>query len=893
MKGQHNVQEKSDALTLVHEGIAPLDAHAAGVCLHETFELQVDHTPNAIAAEFEGQSLTYDQLDRRANQLAHYLGGLGVGIETPVGVFLERSLHLPTALLAILKAGGSCVPLDPNYPKDRLDLMVKDSGVSVLVTDSRTRARLGVDGLTIVDMDDDAERIEAQSSRRPDLEVKPHQAAYIIYTSGSTGKPKGVLVLHAGLVNHGRSMVELFRHTPADRVLQFSSISFDIAIEEIFPTWMVGASVVLRPENLPLQGSEFLAWVREQEITVLDLPTAYWHELVHELTEGGATLPPSLRLVVVGGEKASAARFAEWRRIAGSRVHWINTYGPTEASVAVTVFEPPFPPAAVPDPLPIGRAIPNVTIRLLNQNLQPVAGGEAGELHIGGVCLARGYLNRPEATAEKFIPDPFSSDPGARLYKTGDLARWLPTGELEFAGRTDFQVKIRGFRVEPGEVEAALAQHPGVRDVLVTAWEPREGDKRLAAYFVPSENAAPTASDLRNFLRDRLPPYMVPAVFMKLDQMPLTANGKVDRKAVPVPTQMEVEEVDEKDQPQDELERQITAVWESVMEIRPIGREQSFFDLGGHSILAVRMMHGIEKSLGRKLPITALLEAPTVAGLAELLRRENWQPSWSSLVPLQSRGDKTPFFCVHGIGGTVLRFRELAGLMGTARPFYGLQAIGLDGSRPCPNTIEQIAAAYLNDIRRVQPRGPYLLGGYSFGGFVAVEMARQLRAAGEGVALLAMLDTFPGKPETTRELIGKLLRQPLSEQLEYLSYRLPRLAGYLKRRAKRQLPPDLLAVRRALAEAEASYQLQRDPGTVTVFLPRIKSLRSAADPLAGWGDFAAHVDIQEIAGRHDDMFFEPNVRVLAEKLNASLRDADVRSDVRVDVHADAESREAK
>ena len=698
----------------------------------------------------------------------------------------------------------------------------------------------------------------------------------MIYTSGSTGKPKGVLVLHEGLVNHGLVTVDLYGHSPSDRVLQFSSISFDAAIEEIFPVWMAGATVVIRPEDLALSGSEFLNWVQARDITVLGLPTAYWHELVHELSEGGAALPPKLRLVVVGGEKASSARFAEWRKFAGNRVRWINTYGPTEASVIVTAYEPPFPPTEVPDPLPIGQPIRNVTARLLDAQLQPVAQGEAGDLYVGGVCLARGYLNRPDATAEKFIRDPFSQDPNARLYKTGDLARWLPSGDLEFAGRSDFQVKIRGFRVEPGEIEAVLALHPGVRDVLVTAWEPREGDKRLAAYYVPSEGAAPSSAELRSFLSDKLPPYMVPAVFVKLQEMPLTPNGKVDRKAVPKPSEIEAEAIEEIDRPQDDLERQLTAVWESVMEIRPIGRQQSFFDLGGHSILAVRMMHGLEKATGRKLPITALLEAPTVAGLADLLRRDNWSPSWSSLVPIQSQGVKTPFFCVHGIGGTVLRFRELATLMGTTRPFYGLQAIGLDGSQLCPATIEAIAAAYLVEVRRVRPHGPYLLGGYSFGGFVAVEMARQLRVAGESVELLAMLDTFPGKPLEGRELIWKFLCQPWKEQLAYVTYRLPRFAGYLKRRARQQLPPDLLTVRRALAAAEECYKMPRDPETVTVFLPAIKSLRSVDDPLAGWGEFAAAVDIQEIAGRHDDMFFEPNVRVLAERLNACLDRADTK-----------------
>ena len=876
MMGQQNVQEKSEALTLVHEETLDVRSRQSALhCLHETFERQASQTPHATAAAFAGQFLTYAQLDSRANQLAHHLRGLGVGAETPVGVLLERSLLLPVALLAVLKAGGSCVPLDPNYPKDRLAMMLEDSGARILVTDNATRERLEVAGQTVVDLDRDAEQIQRESDRRLPSEITPDNVAYIIYTSGSTGKPKGVLVLHAGLVNHGRTMVELFGLSSADRVLQFSSISFDIAIEEIFPTWMAGAMVVFRPENLPLQGSEFLSWVREQGISVLDLPTAYWHELVHEVAEEGAGLPPALRLIVVGGEKASSARFAEWRRVAGDRVRWINTYGPTEASVVVTSFEPPLPPSEIPDPLPIGRAIRNVTIRVLNENLQPVANGEAGELHVGGVCLARGYLNRPEATAEKFIADPFSSDPKARLYKTGDLARWLPSGELEFAGRSDFQVKIRGFRVEPGEVEAALAQHSGVRDVLVTAWEPREGDKRLAAYFVPSGDNAPSSADLRNFLRDRLPPYMVPAVFMKLDEMPLTANGKIDRKAVPVPSEVEAETVGESDRPQDEIERRLTEVWESVMGIRPIGRTQSFFDLGGHSILAARLMFAIEKSFGRKLPITALLGAPTIAGLAALLSHDQQKTSWPSLVPIQPLGSKTPFFCVHGIGGVVLRFREMAAQMGTDRPFYGLQAIGLDGGKPCPESIEDLAAAYLREIRSVQPHGPYFFGGYSFGGFVAVEMALQLREVGENVAFIALFDTFAGKPMTGWQVLRKLLRQPLPEQAAYVSRRLPGFLTYLKRRAQGEFSPELLAVQKSLVIAEEKYEPKRYPGTVTLFLPEKKSLRSVEEPLAGWGEFATQVDIVEVAGGHSEMFFEPHVRTFAGKLKDCLDHADV------------------
>jgi amino acid adenylation domain-containing protein len=840
--------------------------------LHQIVEEQVRRMPDALAVEFEGKKLTYEQLDRRANQLARYLRKLGVGLETRVAICLKRSLELPVVLLGVLKAGATCVPLDPSYPAHRLALMLEDSAAPVLLTEDSLPAEVPADHLRVVNLKREWDRIGQEDSSALPSEAGRDHVAYLIYTSGSTGTPKGVLVLHGGLVNHGTAVVELFGLQSSDRMLQFSSISFDIAIEEIFPAWAAGAVVVFRPEELSLQGSDFLEWVRERGITVLDLPTAYWHELVHAVAYKPELLPPSLRLVIVGGEKVSTTAYAGWKAVTGSRIRWINTYGPTEASVIATAYEPAAD-APVPATLPIGKPIANTRIYLLDEKLQPVAEGAVGELHIGGMGLARGYLNRPETTREKFISDPFSADPAARLYKTGDMARWLPSGDIEFVGRRDFQVKIRGFRVEPGEVETVLATHAGVRDVLVKAWEPSEGDKRLAAYFVPIEGHLPSSSELRAFLDGKLPSYMVPSVFVKVDAMPLTPNGKVDRNALPVPASVEADPIADSAQPQDVLERQLTTVWERVLGIRPIGREQSFFDLGGHSLLAVRLMHGIEQELGRKLPITALLQAPTIAGLAALLRQQGWKPSWSSLVPIQPLGSRPPFFCVHGIGGTVLRFRELASHMGEEQPFYGLQARGLDGGDPCPQTVEEMAANYIHEVRRVQPNGPYFLGGYSFGGMVALEMAQQLRAQGDEVAILALLDTFPGRPQSGGELVLKLLRLPLKEKISYSVSRSLRFASYLQRRIKRQLPPDLLAVRRACHQAERRYLPQLYSGKVTLFRPSVKSLRSVDDGFAGWGEFSAGVEIQEIRGRHDDMFFEPNVAVLATRLNGCLQNA--------------------
>jgi thioesterase domain-containing protein/acyl carrier protein len=389
---------------------------------------------------------------------------------------------------------------------------------------------------------------------------------------------------------------------------------------------------------------------------------------------------------------------------------------------------------------------------------------------------------------------------------------------------------------------------------------------------------SPAPSELRRFLSGKLPDYMVPGALIVLDSLPLTSNGKVDRKALPEAVASDLVSLEDSAQPKDALELQLTGIWESVLGIRPIGRQQNFFDLGGHSILAVRLMHRIEQSLQRKLPITMLLQAPTIADFTTLLRQEDWAPSWSSLVPIQPRGPKLPFFCVHGIGGTVLRFRELAAYMGEDRPFYGLQAKGLNGGQACPTAIEEMAADYVREIQTVQPEGPYCLGGYSFGGMVALEMAQQLRSQGQEIALLALLDTFPGKPMSSWELVIKLLQMPRRERIAYSFSRLQRFSRYLQRRLTKQLPPDLLAVRKACHLAESRYLPGVYPGRVVVFRPSTRSLRSIDDATAGWSSWAAGgVEIYEIAGSHHDMFFQPNVSILADKLKTCLMQAELQA----------------
>ncbi len=510
-------------------------------CVHELVTEQAERTPDAIAVVQGNRQLTFRELNQRANQLADCLRKKNIGTDVPVAICLRRSMELAVALLGVMKAGAACLPLDPDYPVERLAYMLEDSHAPLLLTQPGLLPALANRQTEVLHLDSDWNILAGYSSENTVSSADPENLAYIIYTSGSTGKPRGVMLSHRGLVNHHVAAVRLYDLGPSDRTLQFSSISFDIAIEEIFPTWIAGGTVVLRTEQMPLSGEDFLRWIGQSGVTVLDLPTAYWHELVRALTEAGAALPKTLRLLIVGGEKASASAYGAWLKCGGSRVRWINTYGPTEASIIVSSYEPDAS-QPIPDNLPIGRPIANIRLYILDEKLQPVPAGTPGELHVGGPGVARGYLRRPELTAQKFIADPFCLEPvepGARLYKTGDLARYLPDGNIEFLGRTDFQVKIRGFRVELGEIEAVLEKHEGVAEGVVVAREV-DGEKRLTAYVVASR-PRPQENELRKLLRERLPEYMVPADFVFLESFPLTPNGKVDRRALPVPQVRELD----------------------------------------------------------------------------------------------------------------------------------------------------------------------------------------------------------------------------------------------------------------------------------------------------------------------------------------------------------------
>ncbi len=592
--------------------------------VHELFEAQVHRTPDAVAMKFEEQEFTYRELNRQSNQLAHHLQKLGVGPEVLVGLHMERSPGMIIALLAILKAGGAYVPLDPNYPFERLALILKDSQIRFVLSQHDLPESLGKLASTVIHPASEWDILSDESEETPTTELTPDNFAYVIYTSGSTGRPKGVGITHRALTNFATYAANAFELEPNDCVLQFASLNFDTAVEEIFPCLLRGGTLVLRTESMLDSASVFLQRCRDWNISVLDLPTAYWHELTASLFSEQLTIPERLRLVIIGGEKAIRERLTQWQEAVGSSVRLLNTYGPTEGTVVATMWEAPSHTDVDSSVriVPIGLPICNVSTYILDRDLNPVPVGTHGELYIGGAGLARGYVASPDTTAETFVPDPFSSHPGERLYKTGDLVRHLPDGNIEFLRRLDGQIKIRGFRVETGEIETVLRQHPAVGDAVVMAREDVPGDKQLSAYIISDQPAASLIGELRDFLKKKLPNYMLPYAFVFLDSLPLTANGKIDRRSLPVPDPTRPDLKDTFMAPRTQLEKQIVAIWAEVLKLERVGIHDDFFDLGGHSLLAIRVISRVREAFQTEVPLRSLFEMPTVAGLASVINKD-------------------------------------------------------------------------------------------------------------------------------------------------------------------------------------------------------------------------------------------------------------------------------
>ncbi|RPI75919.1 MAG: amino acid adenylation domain-containing protein, partial [Desulfobacteraceae bacterium] len=587
----------------------------------QLFEEQVCRSPDAVALICADQSLTYDQLNRRANRLAHYLRKRSVAPDVLVGLCMERSPDMLIGLLAILKAGGAYVPIDPAYPRDRIAFILEDARVSVLLTRQHLLAHLPPLAIEPLCWEQSESRLAALDMN-PEHRSESMNLVYVIYTSGSTGKPKGVAIEQRSLLNLVQASVKHYELADSDRVLQFASISFDAAAEEIYPIFTVGGALILRDDEMLGSGSTFFESCRRSEVTVLDLPTSYWSTLVDDPAFDRALMPAALRLIIIGGDVAPPNMVYKWHQTGKPHPCLMNSYGPTETTVVVTVQKllPGLPRA---QRVPIGRPLANMQAYILDGNHQPVPIGVPGELYIGGEQVGRGYLNRPELTAEKFMPDSFGSTSGMRLYKTGDRARWLPDGHIEYLGRIDFQVKIRGFRIELEEIEAVLGQHPDVRATTVLAREDLSGAKQLAAYLAAKPGVHLRVEDLRSYMKSKLPEFMVPTAFVLLESLPLTPSGKVDHKALPIPEKNRFGAEIKYTAPRTPLEEEMTGIWSKLLGVERIGIHDNFFDLGGHSLLATQVISRLRQVFAAELSIRTFFEEPTIAGLAKRIENNS------------------------------------------------------------------------------------------------------------------------------------------------------------------------------------------------------------------------------------------------------------------------------
>jgi amino acid adenylation domain-containing protein len=841
-------------------------------CIQNLFEQQVTRTPDRVAVSFEGHQLTYSQLNARANQLANYLIKFGVGPEVLVGISLERSLEMLVGLLGILKAGGAYVPLDPAYPRDRLALMCENSQLKLLLSEKKLIAELPLHTGQTVLLDGDCDSIAAESTENPTTQTTAENLAYVLYTSGSAGKPKGVQIEHRSVVNFLTSMRQRPGLAADDALLAVTTLSFDIAGLELYLPLTVGARVVIASRRVACDGEQLLATIEQSGATVMQATPVTWRLL---LDAGWRT---SNLKCICGGE--ALPRDLARQLVKSSPSVW-NLYGPTETTIWSCIYKVGDDKSAI---MPIGRPIANTQIYILDSMLQPVPIGEVGELYIGGDGLARGYLNRPELTADRFILNPFRA--GTRLYKTGDLARYLPSGDIEFLGRIDHQVKIRGVRIELEEIESVITEFKGVRQAVVSR-HGAHSDTTLVAYLVTAGPGFDT-DELQNFLRRNLPEVMIPAVFVLLKNFPLMPNGKVDRYFLPPPLP-----TTECVPPKDEVESRLVQIWESILAKNPIGVTTNFFDLGGHSLLVVQLMRRIERLFGKKLSLSEVFEAPTIQQLAATLRGPGGNSKNPAVVPIQPYGTKPPLFWVRG--GPLLV--PLAHRLGSDQPLLGLDLPPSEASQlPVPYKLEDIAAALVRRMREVQPEGPYYVAGLCVNGVIAYEMASQLTAQGEQVALLALFDAQ--NPEYyrdfSRESRGRLLLSKIEFHLvnvrrlkttEMLGFTRERWLGirrrlkarywYLRHASRRRVDQQQLQDLDTIVHpASYFYHPKPYPGRIAFFQSTNWPVGRYWEFYTSWtGLMAGGLQVHYIAGGHESMFRQPNVDVLGSRLEDCLSEA--------------------
>lgn len=849
------------------------------VCLHELIEEQVRRTPDNVAVVFEDEELTYRELNVQANQVANYLQKAGVGPEVLVGICVERSLEMVAGLLGILKAGGTYVPLDPGYPQDRLAFMVEDSGLKVLLTKASLLPKLSDLPVQLICLDSQSDALSREKSTNCGSGVGPENLAYVIYTSGSTGKPKGVQVSHRALTNFLMSMQAKPGMSVKDALLAVTTISFDIAGLELYLPLTVGARVVLVGRETVSDGERLVSKLESSKITCMQATPATWRLLLEAGWKGQKDLK-----ILCGGEMVP--RDLVNQLVARSSSVW-NMYGPTETTIWSAIHEI----NSSDGPVVIGRPIANTEIHILDSFLQPVPVGVTGELYIGGDGLARGYLHRPELTAERFVRNPFSEQVSrTRLYRTGDLARYRPDGNIECLGRMDYQVKVRGFRIELGEIEAALGACTGVHQNVVMVQE-NNGDKQLVAYVVLGPSGSHSITELRNHLKRTLPDYMLPSRFVFMETLPLTANGKIDRKALPRAPHLELEQI-ENTAVGETLEAQLSKIWRSVLKLPNVSLTENFFELGGHSLLVAKLLNGIERTFGKKLSMATIFEAPTIEQQAAMLRGAV-TPRSSVMIPIQPSGSKPPFIFFGFNAGPL--FLPLARYLGTDQPLLCVDPTPLEVSRlPTPCKMEDITACLIKEIREVLPEGPYYLGGMCLGGLLAYETARQLVAHGEKVALLALVE--PQAPVDSNEAYNLFCFNWLSQRLSFHLRNVVRIGvrealPYVWSRTRTFLHYVGEFVRQALHDLYERVENSRPQNFLDV--ARLATLDSPTRSFNGrvtlfqavnrstednkhrhkWEQLAATIEVHDIPGYSswvDRFFLEPHVEVLAHKLGRCL-----------------------
>ncbi|MBN3958493.1 non-ribosomal peptide synthetase [Nostoc sp. NMS8] len=855
--------------------------------LHQLFEQQVKLTPDSLALISQSEELTYRQLNHRVNQLAHYLQKQGVTKETLVALCLERSVDMVVGILAILKAGGAYIPLDPSYPVERLNFMLSDSQASVLISHQGILDKLSLSADKTVCLDIHKDEIALESKENPISTSKADNLAYIIYTSGSTGTPKGVLGTHRGTVNGLHWLWKTYPFTQGEICCQKTAISFVDSVWEIFAPLLQGIPTVIISNARVLDTQLFIDALAHYKVTriilvpsLLRLILDNYSHLINKLS--------ALKLWITSGEALSIKLVQTFRELMPF-AKLINLYGSSEVSANATYYDTSFLPDGVKSVL-IGRPINNTQVYVLNRDLQPTPIGVVGELYIGGDGLGKGYLNRPELTQERFIDHPFIAQ--NKLYKTGDFVRHLNDGNLEYLGRQDEQVKIRGFRVELSEIATAIAQHPDVQESVVIASDDAQQNQRLIAYIVTEKQDI--AVQLLPDLQQKLPNYMLPSAFVVLDALPLTPNGKVDKCSLTTDELLPINTTKSFVAPRNFTELSLAKLWEKLLNTSPIGVTDNFFDLGGHSFLAVRLMAQIHDKFEYNLTLSTLFENPTIEKLAIIVSQPSRESSNSPLVAINSSGSKIPFFCMHGAGGGINNYFILSRRLGEDYPFYALEHT-LEQDIPENISVEKMATRYLKEIRQVQPNGPYLLGGHCYGGVLAFEIAQQLQQQGQKVGLLVVIDTILSetpiasrKDDDAKFLLRmaesiktnnnidfsipfeELRDLPLNEQFHLVNKK----ANLIFSDTEVENFLHYYKLFKAHVQAMRNYVPQVYPESITLFRAKEEIIHdfdnpewSTDDPLLGWGKYSTQpIQAIEVPGDHFSIFVEPHIQELTKHL---------------------------